>query len=59
MRFDHEGRVADPALLRGKKSSNPSDGSAKSEGRVLVESMLGRAPTSMSTDELMKLLREE
>jgi hypothetical protein len=75
MRFDSQNRAADPARLEDEKRLNSSDevgvvdekdalcvalpGSAQSEGRLLVQSMRGRASTSLSTDELMKLSRED
>jgi AbrB family looped-hinge helix DNA binding protein len=75
MRLNSKGQVTIPAWIRDKHHLNPGDevevveegdtlvivrsASAQSAGQRLVQSMRGRASTSMSTDELMGLLRDE
>ena len=75
MRLNSKGQVTIPAQLREKYRLREGDElevvedgdalrivrseGARSRGRRLVEGMRGRASTSMSTDELMRLLRDE
>lgn len=74
MRLNSKGQVTIPAPLRAKHGLREGDevdvveqgealrivrvGSAPTAGSRLVERMRGRASTSLSTDELMSLLRD-
>ena len=74
MRLNSKGQVTIPAWLRKKHHLNEGDeveviddGSAlrivrlegETRGQRLVRGMRGKATTTMSTDELMELLRGE
>lgn len=75
MKLNSKGQVTIPAWLREKHHLHEGDDVAvvedgntlrivrvegsESRGTRLVRSMRGRATTSMSTDELMELLRGE
>jgi AbrB family looped-hinge helix DNA binding protein len=75
VRLNTKGQVTIPAWIRDKYHLNPGDEvevvengntlvivrstGAQSAGQRLVQSMRGRGSTSMSTDELMGLLRDE
>lgn len=75
MRLNSKGQVTIPAQLRRKHGLNEGDevevidesgkltivraSNGSSRGERLVARMRGRATTSMSTDELMELLRDE
>lgn len=75
MRLNSKGQVTIPAALRQKHNLHEGDDvevvedgatlrivrvqGGPSRGRRLASAMRGRARTSMSTDELMELLRGE
>lgn len=75
MKLNSKGQVTIPAWLREKHHLHEGDEvdfvedgdtlrivrveGSESRGRWLVRSMRGRATTSISTDELMELLRGE
>ncbi|MGQ0464646.1 MAG: AbrB/MazE/SpoVT family DNA-binding domain-containing protein [Sporichthyaceae bacterium] len=75
MRLNSKGQVTIPAPLRHKHDLREGDevdvveedgvllivraDADRSSGERLVERMRGRATTSMRTDELMRLLRDE
>jgi AbrB family looped-hinge helix DNA binding protein len=73
MRLTSKGQVTIPAALRERYGLHPGDEvdiidaegvlrivpASPTRGRRLVRGMRGRATTSMSTDQLLGLLRDE
>lgn len=75
MRLNAKGQVTIPAELRQRHGFRPGDeveviedgptlrivhsSPAATKGERIVDSMRGRATTTLSTDELMSLLRDE